>query len=897
MNDDQLSRELSRRAAAADVPDVLPAVRSAIDTRPSPVRASRLAPLAGLAGVVAALLLLVIALPRLGPAADGLPSPSGGPVSATTRSGDFSLIITSARSQYEADEPVEVEASLVYDGDQGEATVGGANALIGFGIEQVDGTLRMEPAFDASCTPHTLSAGVPVVEPFSKSGGFSDDDPDAGFWREWFSDPVPTLPAGTWRVKALASFGLDGCRSVRTLEASIVVHVGPEPQRTPEIEAPTPDVAPTPQAPQVISCPPVRDSLGDVAPTVVDETGIVERCLAATPVGGPPATNPEGDLSVLQLEWSGSSCHAAARLSLARTATGYSLDITPTGGLCRMLNAAYAVRLALREPVPAAEVLVTHGGAPELGLAWWELAAHERPTATSTELDLVVYEQACANGESPEGRVVGPRVDYSEEAVTILFWVSPLPGGGDCPLAPGAPVRVELSGPLGDRRIVDGGIGADAVMEASDSLLALETSRVDEMASERFVAMVGGEECTSVVMYDRDVPTQEELEAAAEIPELLDAGEGFIEFGGYVSDRWLSAARAFGAIEAYGGRPKPWYIMMPGERLTLAQLDPFPISGGRTVWFAGFYQAVLGDSQCNDPTQTQPPADPESIPCPSADGRPAEVSIIDHSGLVSGCDAFVRPASPEEFVDVTNVGSDESTLEVRWEIGAICSSMPVHLELWGPFAYEFSGGLPNYALQVEERPTEGSVGCLDVVASQGVRLTLRSSVPAQQIEVFRTSGNRGMGQGRVAEHALHVEIASDTLEFEAGEPIDISALIVYTGPRSEVTLTGFDPNPAFGFQQLDGHDRQGPATHWDCEALDLVRDVALVLPFEKHGVFYPADLADSAAVEAYWAEPELRLPPGLYRFFVRAGGNLNGSCRDLEPRSIGATASIVVTVR
>lgn len=84
MSDDQFSRELLRRAAAADVPDLLPAVRSAIDTRPAPVTASRLAPAAGLVGILAVLLLLVVARPNLGPG-DAQPSSSDGPVSADTR--------------------------------------------------------------------------------------------------------------------------------------------------------------------------------------------------------------------------------------------------------------------------------------------------------------------------------------------------------------------------------------------------------------------------------------------------------------------------------------------------------------------------------------------------------------------------------------------------------------------------------------------------------------------------------------------------------------------------------------------------------------------------------------------------------------------------------------------
>jgi hypothetical protein len=76
MNDDQLRAHLDRRANTAKAPDLLPAVRSAIDTRQAPVPASRFAPLAGLVGIGAALLLLVVALPRLTPGPSATESPT-----------------------------------------------------------------------------------------------------------------------------------------------------------------------------------------------------------------------------------------------------------------------------------------------------------------------------------------------------------------------------------------------------------------------------------------------------------------------------------------------------------------------------------------------------------------------------------------------------------------------------------------------------------------------------------------------------------------------------------------------------------------------------------------------------------------------------------------------------
>ena len=85
MTDDQLARELERRSESASLghawarDDLLPAVNSAIDTRPQRVATSRGPALAGLTGVVAILLVLVVAIPRLAPGPSTTPSASPTP--------------------------------------------------------------------------------------------------------------------------------------------------------------------------------------------------------------------------------------------------------------------------------------------------------------------------------------------------------------------------------------------------------------------------------------------------------------------------------------------------------------------------------------------------------------------------------------------------------------------------------------------------------------------------------------------------------------------------------------------------------------------------------------------------------------------------------------------------
>jgi hypothetical protein len=893
MNDDQLRAHLDRRANTAKAPDLLPAVRSAIDTRQAPVPASRFAPFAGLVGIGAALLLLVVALPRLAPG----DAPADGPVSAIERSGDFTLTITVSRSEYTEGEPIEVDAAFTYDGPQGLIEVTGATSLLGFRIEQQDGEIRNGPTWEKACNRYEMKAGVPVVVDFTKSGGYSNSAPDADFWRNYFSDPLLRLPPGIWRIFAIAQFGQQGCGSETELAASIVINVRSvasdthAPSLQPSVMTPpiaTPQVAPTSLV-STISCPPVQASLGDAAPTVIDETGLVERCLSATRSDGAPVTNPGGDLSVLQVEWSGSSCDAVATIRLRGSAGAYELEITPSSGPCLMLRAPYSIQLELREPIAAEDVQVTRGEPAEAGPAWWELAAHERPTAESTELDLVVFEQACANGESPEGRIVGPEISYSEDAVTITFSVTPLPGGGDCPLAPGAPVTVTLAEPLGDRKLFDGGFAADTevVTEHAPGLLALSSSRVDTMAFERLAAMLGDGQCVAGSIIDRYVPTQEELEAAVDD---LDGEEGLIDFDGYVTENWLSAARAFGAIEAYAGRPKPWYIVRTiQDSYWITSLGPTQVSG-RSVWF-------LGDSSftfvsCPDgPMTPAPDVSVETIECSGA-RQPGAVSIEDHTGRVRGCE--VSSAEPPEAAEMAST-TDPPALTMTWSAPCASDVHLTRLELWHrpPEAAPFDPMRfkPRFLLIADRLdPTDSSEGCLTAISGRQVRLELEQPIDASDVELFFTHDGRGTDTAVISEgeHQFELSIEADKPEYIAGEPIEVSGALLSVG---DVTLSGH-VGPMFGIEQLDGDIRHYPGPFVAMCPPSVTMDGGVP---RSRDVTHPQGAGpDGDSDDEYFVDGHLRLPAGTYRIFAMSSFSIGETCTGNQ---LTLEASTVIRVR
>ncbi len=54
-----------------------------------------------------------------------------------------------------------------------------------------------------------LKKGELYTIPFSKSGGFSEDDPDADFWKDFYSEKTLKLPEGEYTFSAITSFTLD----------------------------------------------------------------------------------------------------------------------------------------------------------------------------------------------------------------------------------------------------------------------------------------------------------------------------------------------------------------------------------------------------------------------------------------------------------------------------------------------------------------------------------------------------------------------------------------------------------------------------------------------------------------------------------------------------------------
>jgi hypothetical protein len=91
-----------------------------------------------------------------------------------------------------------------------------------------------------------------------------------------------------------------------------------------------------------------------------------------------------------------------------------------------------------------------------LNPATWVLPG-ARPGPEAMSITILVTERECASGQSSEGRLADPVVEYRDDAVLITTRVEPPVGDSfRCVGNPATEFTVELDEPLGDRQLRDG---------------------------------------------------------------------------------------------------------------------------------------------------------------------------------------------------------------------------------------------------------------------------------------------------------------------------------------------------------------------------------------------------------------------------------------------------------
>lgn len=226
---------------------------------------------------------ITLAAPVSADDVDGLLTYAGrGSALAETVEGHLSLSIGSGAHEYAAGDAIDIDAMLRYSGPAEKLLVtGSTSGLVHFGLEQLDGDIRVGPGWDDACQRYELAAEDTLRVSYAKSGGYSNDDPNADFYRRFFVEPELRLPPGVWRVHAITPFALGDCGGAQvSLSASVIVlttavaAVGPTPP--PEaslITAPSPPTA-EPTSSPAASPTPTRFAEGGYVLTVHLSTAV-----------------------------------------------------------------------------------------------------------------------------------------------------------------------------------------------------------------------------------------------------------------------------------------------------------------------------------------------------------------------------------------------------------------------------------------------------------------------------------------------------------------------------------------------------------------------------------------------------------------------------------------------
>ena len=149
-------------------------------------------------------------------------------IRAEDRDRGFLLTISAPRQVWASGQPIAVSSEFSYLGPGATEVWGpGPGPHVGFDVVELTGHRKMQAIWLLACQSWTMTR-LPITTPFRKGGGYSDDDPDAAFYRQYFADPEFRLPAGRWQITATAPFSLgpDSCGGPAVdLRASITLTV------------------------------------------------------------------------------------------------------------------------------------------------------------------------------------------------------------------------------------------------------------------------------------------------------------------------------------------------------------------------------------------------------------------------------------------------------------------------------------------------------------------------------------------------------------------------------------------------------------------------------------------------------------------------------------------------
>lgn len=154
---------------------------------------------------------LVVTIVVLGAGCGSQPStprsaPSLQPLAGEARDGSFTLTVRAEEAEVGVADEIHVSATLGHDEDGEVLLTGSGSGLVQFSVTRLDdGLTSGPPVHTDDCVRYVIPPDEPLTVPFSKSSGYAPEDPNADFLEIYVADPELRLPAGRWRIEAIAS--------------------------------------------------------------------------------------------------------------------------------------------------------------------------------------------------------------------------------------------------------------------------------------------------------------------------------------------------------------------------------------------------------------------------------------------------------------------------------------------------------------------------------------------------------------------------------------------------------------------------------------------------------------------------------------------------------------------
>ena len=119
----------------------------------------------------------------------------------------FDLRLYSDKETYRTTDKIKIWATLKYMGKNSQIKIWHSNPYVSFSIS--DGKeFNTGNLFDDILTSTILEKDQLYTFDYTKSGGYSEDDPDAGFWKKFYSEKDLYLPEGEYTVTVGGAFSL-----------------------------------------------------------------------------------------------------------------------------------------------------------------------------------------------------------------------------------------------------------------------------------------------------------------------------------------------------------------------------------------------------------------------------------------------------------------------------------------------------------------------------------------------------------------------------------------------------------------------------------------------------------------------------------------------------------------